>query len=238
MKKLKLSCAISFAAIMLSQPALADRVKGSAKADFSNDELEVPCVLIQGTGGNGDGRFYDIVLERRGKSFNYEMIFAEREDATMCEEMANYATFIDDDPEDEEDSEDDDSNDDVADDDSDDDDSNDDSGDVANLFASCEVRDQSGDQVRSKIKVKAKDLTSGSYYAIVTSGDNTVQSEAYSTDEDELEIEFDNDADDVLEGAEAIEAGFIQDRSALAEIFAADTDELLLSETVNCRIKN
>jgi len=232
MKKLKLSCAISFAAIMLSQPALADRVKGSAKADFSNDELEVPCVLIQGTGGNGDGRFYDIVLERRGKSFNYEMIFAEREDATMCEEMANYATFIDDDPED------DDSNDDVADDDSDDDDSNDDSGDVANLFASCEVRDQSGDQVRSKIKVKAKDLTSGSYYAIVTSGDNTVQSEAYSTDEDELEIEFDNDADDVLEGAEAIEAGFIQDGSVLAEIFAADTDELLLSETVNCRIKN
>ena len=232
MKKLKLSCAISFAAIMLSQPALADRVKGSAKADFSNDELEVPCVLIQGTGGNGDGRFYDIVLERRGKSFNYEMIFAEREDATMCEEMANYATFIDDDPED------DDSNDDVADDDSDDDDSNDDSGDVANLFASCEVRDQSGDQVRSKIKVKAKDLTSGSYYAIVTSGDNTVQSEAYSTNEDELEIEFDNDADDVLEGAEAIEAGFIQDGSVLAEIFAADTDELLLSETVNCRIKN
>ena len=232
MKKLKLSCAISFAAIMLSQPALADRVKGSAKADFSNDELEVPCVLIRGTGGNGDGSFYDIVLERRGKSFNYEMIFAEREDATMCEEMANYATFIDDDPED------DDSNDDVADDDSDDDDSNDDSGDVANLFASCEVRDQSGDQVRSKIKVKAKDLTSGSYYAIVTSGDNTVQSEAYSTDEDELEIEFDNDADDVLEGAEAIEAGFIQDGSVLAEIFAADTDELLLSETVNCRIKN
>ena len=232
MKKLKLSCAISFAAIMLSQPALADRVKGSAKADFSNDELKVPCVLIQGTGGNGDGRFYDIVLERRCKSFNYEMIFADREDATMCEEMANYATFIDDDPED------DDSNDDVADDDSDDDDSNDDSGDVANLFASCEVRDQSGDQVRSKIKVKAKDLTSGSYYAIVTSGDNTVQSEAYSTDEDELEIEFDNDADDVLEGAEAIEAGFIQDGSVLAEIFAADTDELLLSETVNCRIKN
>ena len=109
--------------------------------------------------------------------------------ATMCAEMANYATFIDDDPEDEDDSDDD-----------DDDSDDDDSGDVANLFASCEVRDQSGDQVRSKIKVKAKDLASGSYYAIVTSGDVSVQSEAYGTDEDELEIEFDNDADDVLEG--------------------------------------
>ena len=100
------------------------------------------------------------------------------------------------------------------------------------------MRDQSGDQVRSKIKVKAKDLTSGSYYAIVTSGDVSVQSEAYSTDEDELEIEFDNDADDVLEGAEAIEADFIQNGSVLAEVFAADTDELLLSETVSCRVKN
>ena len=215
MQKLKLCAAVSMATLMLSQSALADRVKGSAKANFSNDELEVPCVLIEGTGGNGDGRFYDIVLERRGKSFNYEMIFAEREDGGMCAEMANYARFIDDDPEDE-----------------------DDSDDVANLFASCEVRDQSGDQVRSKIKVKAKDLTSGSYYAIVTSGDVSVQSEAYSTDEDELEIEFDNDADDVLEGAEAIEANFIQDGSVLAEVFAADTDELLLSETVSCRVKN
>jgi len=215
MQKLKLCAAVSMATLMLSQSALADRVKGSAKANFSNDELEVPCVLIEGTDGNGDGRFYDIVLERRGKSFNYEMIFAEREDGGMCAEMANYARFIDDDPEDE-----------------------DDSDDVANLFASCEVRDQSGDQVRSKIKVKAKDLTSGSYYAIVTSGDVSVQSEAYSTDEDELEIEFDNDADDVLEGAEAIEANFIQDGSVLAEVFAADTDELLLSETVSCRVKN
>jgi len=215
MQKLKLCAAVSMATLMLSQSALADRVKGSAKANFSNDELEVPCVLIEGTDGNGDGRFYDIVLERRGKSFNYEMIFAEHEDGGMCAEMASYARFIDDDPEDE-----------------------DDSDDVANLFASCEVRDQSGDQVRSKIKVKAKDLTSGSYYAIVTSGDVSVQSEAYSTDEDELEIEFDNDADDVLEGAEAIEANFIQDGSVLAEVFAADTDELLLSETVSCRVKN
>lgn len=161
MQKLKLCAAVSMATLMLSQSALADRVKGSAKADFSNDELEVPCVLIEGTGGNGDGRFYDIVLERRGKSFNYEMIFAEREDGDMCAEMANYARFIDDDQEDEDDS---------------DDESNDDSDDVANLFASCEVRDQSGEQVRSKIKVKAKDLASGSYYAIVTSGDVSVQS--------------------------------------------------------------
>jgi len=237
MKKLKLSCAISLAAIMLSQPAFADRVKGSAKADFSSDELEVPCVRIQGYGGAADGRFFDIVLERRGKSFNYEMVFAEPEDAAMCEEMANYATFIDDDPEDEDDS-DDDSDDDVADDDSDVSDSDDDFDDVANLFASCEVRQQGGDQIRSKIKVKANDLAAGSYYAIITSGANSVQSEAYSTDEDEVEIEFDNDADDVLEGAEAIEAGFIQDGSILAEIFAADTDDLLLSETVNCRIKN
>ena len=78
MKNLNFLC--RFIGDLCCPTALADSVKGSAKADFSNDELEVPCVLIQGTGGNGDGRFYDIVLERRGKSFNYEMIFAERED--------------------------------------------------------------------------------------------------------------------------------------------------------------
>ena len=57
MQKLKLCAAVSMATLMLSQSALADRVKGSAKANFSNDELEVPCVLIEGTDGNGDGRF-------------------------------------------------------------------------------------------------------------------------------------------------------------------------------------
>jgi hypothetical protein len=233
MKKLALCTAISAAAIMMSQTALADRVKGSARADFASGELVVPCVVIDGFDDSADGQYFDIILDRRGNSFNYELSFAEPEDTAICEELANYAIFIDDDEEESDDDADDDDSDD-----SDDDDSDDDSEDVANLFASCEVRHEEAELVRSKVKVKAKDLIAGDYYAIVTSGDNSIQSETRSISDDEVEFEFDSDADDVLEGAEAIEAGFIQGESVTAELVDAATDDVLLSETVSCLVKN
>lgn len=250
MKKTATSIAVAAATLLLAQAAQADRVKGGAKADFSNDELQVPCVQIEGYSAGADGQFFDIVLKRRGKSFNYELSFAEPEDAAVCEELANYAVFIDDDPEDDaaDDSNDDaddvdddsgDDSDDVADDDSSDDDSSSDDGeDVANLFASCEVRHVEGEQLRSKVKVKAKDLAAGDYYAVITSGENTLQSETVTINDDEVEFEFDSDADDVLEGAEAIEASFIVDKSVTAEVADAATDEVLLTETVSCLVKD
>ena len=238
MKKLILCAAISTATILMSQAAQADRVKGSAKVDFANDELAVPCVMIDGSGSSADGQFFDIILERRGKSFNYELSFAEPENNAICEQLANYAIFIDDDDEDDDDDSDDDDSDDVADDDSDDDDSDDDSDDIANLFPSCEVRHTEAEQTRSKVKVKAKDLVSGDYYAILTSGDNLFQSETQSVSDDEVEFEFDSDEDDILEGAEAIEADFIQGETVTADLVDAATDEILLSETVSCLVKN
>jgi len=211
MKKLTLTLAVSAATVLMSQAALADRVKGMAKADFKNDELQVPCVQIEGYGAGADGQFYDIVLKRRGKSFNYELILAEPEDTAVCEELENYAIFIDEDDDDDsasdddsdDDSSDDDSDDDSSDDDADDDSSSTDAAAVTNLFASCEVRHSAGEQTRSKakVKVKAKNLTAGDYYAVITSGDNSVQSETKTISGDELEIEFDSDSDDILEGA-------------------------------------
>lgn len=236
MNKTAMSVGIAAAAILLSQAAQADRVKGSARADFRNDELQVPCVMIEGYGDAVDGQFFDIVLKRRGKSFNYELAFAEPEDAAMCEDAANYATFID---EDDDDDDDDDDNDDVADDDSSDDDADDDDSlDVASLFASCEVRHEAEEQTRSRAKVKARNLVAGEYYAVLTSGDNSIQSEVFNTDDDELEIEFDSAADDVAEGAEPLEPGFVQDKSLTAALFDAATDEELFSETVSCRVKS
>lgn len=248
MKKTAISLTVAATAIVMSQAALADRVKGSAKADFKNDELQVPCVQIEGYSAAADGQFFDIVLKRRGQSFNYELAFAEPEDASVCEELANYAVFIDDDPVEEASG---DSNDDTASDDngSDDEGASDDDGDdssggdddatdVANLFASCEVRHVSGEQTRSKIKVKAKDLTAGDYYAVITSGDNSLQSETRTISDDELEIEFDSDADDVLEGSEAIEAGFIVDKTVTADLVDAGTEETVLSETVSCLVRD
>lgn len=76
MKKLALTIAVSTVATLIFQGALADRVKGMAKADFKNDELQVPCVQIEGHSAGADGQFFDIVLKRRGKSFNYELVLA------------------------------------------------------------------------------------------------------------------------------------------------------------------
>lgn len=236
MKKSLLSAAIAAASIILSQAAHADRVKGSAKADFSNDEMQVPCVQIQGYSDAADGQFFDIVLTRRGNSFNYELTFAEPEDAAICEELANYAIFIDDDEE--EDDEDDMDDENESEDDEEDEEEDDNDSDPANLFASCEVRFDGEEQSRSKIKVKAKDLDAGDYYAVVSSGDNSIQSESISVDDDEVEFEFDSDPDDVAEGAEAVEAGFIQNSKVTAELFAAAGDELLLSEEVSCLQKD
>lgn len=248
MKKLTLCAALSAATLMMSQAAMADRVKGTAKADFDNGELLVPCVLIEGTGSEFDGKYFDLVMLRRGKSFNYELTIAEPEDGPTCAELNNYATFIDDDDEEDDSDEDDsdneddsdDDDDDVADDDSDDDDddSDDDDTDEVNLFASCEVRHASGEQTRSKAKVKAKNLAAGDYYAVLTSGGNTIQSETRTISGDEIEIEFDSDADDVLEGAEAIEPGFIVDGAVTGELFDAGTDALVFGETVSCLVKN
>ena len=227
MKKSILSLAVATAAIVLSQTAQADRVKGSAKADFNNNELQVPCVQIEGYSEAADGQFFDIVLKRRGKSFNYELTFAEPEDADMRAELANYAVFIDEDDDDDEveDSEDD-----------DDSDGSDDDAGATDLFASCEVRHVEGEQTRYKAKVKAKNLEAGDYYAVLISGDNTITSETRTISDDEVEFEFDSDADDVAEGAEALEPGFIVDKEVTAELYTA-ADELLLSETVGCLVK-
>lgn len=220
MKTTLLSAAVTSAVLMLAQAAQADDIKGGAKADFASDELVVPCVAIEGYSGAPDGTYFDLVFDRRGKSFNYELKFAEPEDAAVCDAIANYALFIDEDADDEDDSDDDGSD-----------------GDATDLFASCEVRHVEGEQTRSKISVKAKDLEAGDYYAIVMSGDNTITSETVTIEDDEVELEFDSDADDVEEGAEAIEAGFIVDKEVTAELYAAADDSLLFTETVSCLVK-
>ncbi len=41
-------------------------------------------------------QFFDVILERRGNSFNYELIFAESEDQAHCQRVADFAAFDDD----------------------------------------------------------------------------------------------------------------------------------------------
>lgn len=82
---------------MAVSTALADRVHGSAKANFRTDELSIPCVMIEEHSELNDGSFYDIVLERRGKSFNYALSHAEPEDPVLCQRIADLAEYEEDD---------------------------------------------------------------------------------------------------------------------------------------------
>lgn len=217
MKKITFGIASAFA-IIVASTAQADRVKGSAKADFATDELFVPCVLIENYSDEFDGQYVDLVLDRRGESFNYELTFAEPEDSAMCQEMANYSVFIDDDS---------------TDDDSSDDSEDDDSTGASNLFVKCEVRTS-----RSKGSIEGKNLAAGEYYAVLSSGENSLTSQVKSNTGDEVEFDFDSDPDDIAEGAEAIDSTFIAGNSVIGEIFDATTDELVLSESASCRVRD
>jgi len=124
MKKLTL-----LAAALLATGAFAarpDTIGGSPKADFTANELTIPCVLVEGLDDAADGLFFDIRLLRRGKSFNYELVAAQSEDTAMCQAIADFAEMEDDDYVDEDEDDDEDDGDDGTDDDSEtDDDSND-----------------------------------------------------------------------------------------------------------------
>jgi len=210
MKMKVISTTIAATAMLMTQAAQADEVKGGAKADFNADELIVPCVQIEGYSAAADGTYFDLIFDRRGKSFNYELKFGEVEDTAMCEDIANYALFVDDDADDGEDDPED------------------------NILASCEVTHVAEEQTAASISLKAKELEAGDYYAVVSSGeDNTLTSETKTIEEDEVEFEFSSNTDDVSDGAEAIEASFIVDKSVTAELFDG-TDTLVMSETVSC----
>jgi hypothetical protein len=196
--------------------ALADKIAGSPKADFHSDELIIPCVKVTGLSDDTEGLFFDVVLSRRGASFNYELSTAEPEDMSLCEAIANIAEFEDDD----------------YDDDDDDSGDEDDTG-TADILVECEVETDS-----SEISVEGKNLGAGEYYAVVTSGGNAAESGTQQLVDDEVEFEFSSDEADIAEGAVAIAADFIslEEPEVTGEIFLVGGVEPVYSETVPCRL--
>ena len=62
-----------------------DDISRGARADISNRVLIVPSVKVLNSGiDNLDGLYFDMTLEQRGKSLNYEVISGEQEDAAVC----------------------------------------------------------------------------------------------------------------------------------------------------------
>jgi len=75
----------------------ADKISGVSRADFLSNELIIPCVqVVNSNDGTINDRFFDVILERRGNSFNYELISAESEDQAHCQRVADFAAFDDD----------------------------------------------------------------------------------------------------------------------------------------------
>ncbi len=191
----------------------ADRIGGSPRADFSSNELSVPCVQIKNFDDAAlNDQFFDIILERRGKSFNYELTFAESEDQAHCQRVADFATFEDDDFED--------------------DDSNTGT-DTTKILVSCEKRPG-----RSKISVDGKNLAAGDYSSTVTSGTESISSLVKSTVGDEVEFDYDSSAGDIAEGATVISADFIQNGTVDAEIIDSGSNVVVSVKNVVCSIRN
>jgi hypothetical protein len=201
----------AIAVSLVSATVLADNVGGSAKADFKNNQLTIPCVKVTNLSTATEGKYFDVILVRRGNSFNYEMTTAEPEDAALCEKIANLAEFEDDDL------------------------SPSNSGSVnttSAMLLQCEVRSN-----RSKISVKGKNLASGQYYATVSSGTKNAQSANAAAVGDEAEFDFDSDAGDIAEGATAISTDFIQGAKVSAKLFKVGTTTALASMDSSCLVK-
>ncbi|PKM13057.1 MAG: hypothetical protein CVV13_02930 [Gammaproteobacteria bacterium HGW-Gammaproteobacteria-3] len=194
----------------------ADKIGGGPRADFRDDTLTIPCVKVQNSPEAFNEQFFDIVLERRGKSFNYELTQAVSEDQELCQSIADFAAFKDDDFDGDDN------------DNGNDDDDSDDGSSTPRVRLSCESRTN-----RSKISVEAKNLDAdGSYSAIVTSGDNTVESQPQTSDDDEVEFDFDSNTND--EGATLISADFIQDNTVTAQIKDTATGTVVLEADATC----
>ena len=102
---------------------------------------------------------------------------------------------------------------------------------AASVRVRCETRAN-----RSKISVDGNDLAAGSYTATVTSGANTKTAGAKTAVGDEVEFDFDSNANDVAAGATSISPSFIQGDVTGSILNASGAT--VASSTVGCRVKN
>ena len=104
---------------------------------------------------------------------------------------------------------------------------------AASVRVRCETRAN-----RSKISVDGNDLAAGSYKATATSASGANLATAGPTPAvgDEVEFDFDSNANDVAAGATRISPSFIQG-NVTGSILDA-TGKSVASSTVGCRVKN
>jgi hypothetical protein len=102
---------------------------------------------------------------------------------------------------------------------------------AADLKISCEKR-----SARSKVSVDGNNLRAGTYFAVVTSGANTVQSGMASTVGDEIEFDFDSSPNDIAQGSAPVAASFIVDGRVAAQLRDV-AGNVVASGTAICRVR-
>lgn len=102
---------------------------------------------------------------------------------------------------------------------------------AAGIRVKCEKKSN-----RSSISVDGRNLTPGSYSAVVKSGDNKAVAELKSSTGDEVEFDFDSDKGDIVAGAVAISPIFIQGGKVTGQIKDAD-GFIIIEGTSSCRVR-
>jgi hypothetical protein len=99
----------------------------------------------------------------------------------------------------------------------------------AGVRVRCEVRSD-----RSRASVDGRNLPSGNYSALLTSGSNSAQSPLEHTVGDEVEFDFDSNRRDVRQGATEISKNFIVNGQATGTLLD-EAGNVVASKTVDCR---
>jgi hypothetical protein len=97
------------------------------------------------------------------------------------------------------------------------------------LRVKCETRSD-----RSRGSVDGKDLRSGQYFAVFSSGANSATSPLEQTQGDEVEFDFDSNRRDIRQGATPIARNFIVNNQATGSLYN-QAGTLVASKTVYCR---
>lgn len=86
---------ILFAAILMTGHAAAREFDGVAAVDLKNGQLTIPCVKIENAPddmADAIGQHFDVILNQKGNSMNFELSFAEGTSNDTCSAIAEISS--------------------------------------------------------------------------------------------------------------------------------------------------
>jgi hypothetical protein len=99
------------------------------------------------------------------------------------------------------------------------------------LRVKCEIRAD-----RSKASVDGSNLTTGQYFASLSSGANSATTPLQNTVGDQAEFDFSSQPRDIRKGATAIAKDFIVNRQVVGTLYTA-SGVMVVQQTRQCRVR-